>query len=166
MGAAYNPAAWASFCSAQVSASAALAGLIFVAISINLQRILEGRKLVARCALALCMLMGVLFISVCCLVPGQPVFALGAELVSIGFAIWLASTILQYRTSHGNPYVTGRQRFLHVLLTQMATLPFVGSGVSLLLMRGGGLYWLLPGVIFSLLAALIDAWVLLIEIQR
>ena len=166
MGAAYNPAAWTSFFSAQVSASAALAGLIFVAISINLQRILEGRMLVARCALALCMLIGVLFTSVCCLTPLQPVFALGCELTPAAVAIWLATTILQYRTSHRNPYVKAWQRFFHVLLTQVATLPFVGCGVSLLLARGGGLYWLLPGVVFSLLAALIDAWVLLIEIQR
>jgi hypothetical protein len=32
--------------------------------------------------------------------------------------------------------------------------------------RGGGLYWLLDGVMFSLIASLFDAWVLLIEILR
>ena len=29
-----------------------------------------------------------------------------------------------------------------------------------------GLYWLVPAVIFSLLKALLDAWVLLVEINR
>ncbi len=33
-------------------------------------------------------------------------------------------------------------------------------------MFGGGLYWFAPGVVFAFVAALADAWVLLIEIQR
>jgi hypothetical protein len=53
MGSSYNPAAWVTFFSAQVGASAALAVLIFVAVSINLARIVEARALVARAAKAL-----------------------------------------------------------------------------------------------------------------
>jgi hypothetical protein len=38
--------------------------------------------------------------------------------------------------------------------------------VSLLLRAGGGLYWLVPGVVLCLVVAVLDAWVLLIEILR
>jgi len=162
----YNPAAWSSFFSAQVSASAALAGLIFVAVSINLTTILAGRLLIARSAQALCTLTGVLLAGTCCLVPGQLATVLGSELAGIGAAIWLASTVLQYRASDRNPYVSRGQKILLALLTQMATLPYVAAGVSLLMLRGGGLYWMLPGAVFSFTIALLDAWVLLIEIQR
>ena len=31
---------------------------------------------------------------------------------------------------------------------------------------GGGLYWLVPGVLFLLLVGVADAWVLLVEILR
>jgi hypothetical protein len=166
MDAAYNPAAWNSFFSAQVSASAALTGLIFVAVSINLDKIVTGRILVSRSALALVILLGVLLGSICCLVPGQPAFTLGCELAPLGAAVWLAGTILQHRASHNNPYVSRWQKLFHTVLTQLSMLPSVVAGASLLLARGGGLYWLLAGSVFSFTAALIDAWVLLIEIQR
>ena len=166
MGFPYNPAAWSSFFSAQVSASAALAGLIFVAVSINLNKIIEGRLLIPRCAQALSTLTGVLLACICCLVPGQPSVALGGELAGVGTVIWLISTVFQHRASHHNPYVGRSLKFFHTLLTQLATLPFIAAGVSLLVMRGGGLYWLAPGAAFSFVAALLDAWVLLIEIQR
>jgi hypothetical protein len=37
----YDPAAWQAFCQALVGAAAALTGLLFVAVSINLERILK-----------------------------------------------------------------------------------------------------------------------------
>jgi hypothetical protein len=40
------------------------------------------------------------------------------------------------------------------------------AGVSLLLGAGGGLYWLVPGIVLCLVVAVLDAWVLLIEILR
>jgi hypothetical protein len=36
----------------------------------------------------------------------------------------------------------------------------------LLLVAGGGLYWLVPGVAFSLVVAVVNAWVLLVEVVR
>jgi len=51
-------------------------------------------------------------------------------------------------------------------VTQAATLPVVVAGVSLLVGAGGGLYWLVPGVVFSLVVAVVNAWVLLVEVVR
>jgi modulator of FtsH protease len=48
----------------------------------------------------------------------------------------------------------------------MAALPFVIAGITMLVGGGGGLYWLVPAVIFSFLVSLLDAWVLLVEINR
>lgn len=53
-----------------------------------------------------------------------------------------------------------------IVMTQLAVLPLLAAGVSLLLGAGGGLYWLVPGVILCLVVAVLDAWVLLIEILR
>jgi hypothetical protein len=60
-------------------------------------------------------------------------------------------------------------RFVPVVstvVTQAATLPLVVAGVSLLLRAGGGLYWLVPGMAFSLVVAVVNAWVLLVEVVR
>jgi hypothetical protein len=51
-------------------------------------------------------------------------------------------------------------------MAQAAALPFLAAAVSLLLRAGGGLYWLVPGVVFCFVIAVLDAWVLLIEILR
>jgi hypothetical protein len=166
MRSAYNPADWSVFFSAEAGASAALTGLIFVAVSINLARIIKRANLVARSAEALFILTGVLLTSTVCLAPAQAPATLGWELVTVGAAIWAAATLAQLRSAHKNPYVRRRVKSINFLLTQCAVLPAVAGGISMIVGRGGGLYWLLDGVVFSLIASLFDAWVLLIEIQR
>jgi modulator of FtsH protease len=166
MGSAYNPAAWTGFFSAEVGASAALAGLIFVAVSINLAQIVKQNQLVWRCAEALLSLMGVLFSSSLCLIPDMSRLILGYELTALGVLIWAGTTLSQVRASRNNPYVGTREIVFHFLLTQLAAIPFAVGGVSLTRGFGGGLYWLAAGTVFSLAASLLDAWVLLIEIQR
>jgi hypothetical protein len=42
----------------------------------------------------------------------------------------------------------------------------VVCGGSLIWSVGGGLYWFLAAVVLSFTTALLDAWVLMIEIQR
>jgi hypothetical protein len=60
-----------------------------------------------------------------------------------------------------------RQAFmLRMALGQIATLPLVVAGIAVLAGRLGDLYWLVAGMVFSILVALFGAWVLLIEIHR
>jgi hypothetical protein len=60
-----------------------------------------------------------------------------------------------------------RQPFvLRVALGQIATLPLVVAGISVLVGGLEGLYWLVAGMVFSTLVALFEAWVLLVEINR
>lgn len=42
----------------------------------------------------------------------------------------------------------------------------VGGLAALILGEGGGLYWLVPAVVISLVGGLINSWVLLVEILR
>jgi modulator of FtsH protease len=166
MGPAFNPPDWSTFFSAEAGASAALTGLIFVAISINLRRILKMRQLVARSAKALFLLMGILLASTACMAPGQTIRVLGCELATLGALVWILTTVTQHKANHNNPYVKMHQLILQVVLAQFAAIPLIAGGVSLMLGFGGGLYWLVAGTVFSFIAALIDAWVLLIEILR
>ena len=55
---------------------------------------------------------------------------------------------------------------LRVVLGQVATLTLVIAGVAVLWVGVGGLYWLVASTVFSILTALADAWVLLVEINR
>ena len=57
-------------------------------------------------------------------------------------------------------------RVNRLLLSQVATLPFVVGGVSLVFEGGGGLYWTAAGVVLTFIVAAGAAWVLMIEINR
>jgi hypothetical protein len=41
----------------------------------------------------------------------------------------------------------------------------VGS-ISILFAAGGGLYWIVAGIVFAVMGAVVNAWVLLVEILR
>jgi hypothetical protein len=165
-GAAYSPAPWSGFFSAELTASAALTGLLFVAISINLPKIISIPLLTARAAKALSTLVGVLLAASLCLVPGQSRVVLGWELVVVGVIAWVMIAMWQRGASRENPYIGRFQKICFEVLSQTSCVPTIVGGVSLVAGRGGGLYWLVAGMIASLVAALLDAWVLLIEIQR
>jgi hypothetical protein len=163
---AYIPAQWSTFLSAEVGASAALAGLLFVAVSINLSRIIANPHLTPRVVKALTSLAGIVFFASLCLVPGQSNSVLGSELIILGVLIWFIIIINQRQHARGNPYLSGFQKFFTSLLAHTSAIPLVVCGISLHFSAGGGLFWLVPAVLISFLSALLDAWVLLIEIQR
>jgi hypothetical protein len=52
------------------------------------------------------------------------------------------------------------------ILAQIANVPFLIAGIALLLNAPGALYWLVPGFVFSFVAGILSAWVLLVEILR
>lgn len=93
---AYTVQDWSELFVASAGASAALTGLLFVAVSVNVERILE----------------------------------------------------------------------FHLLLVLPGTLPLVIGAVSVLAETGGGLYWIVAGIIGAIFGASVNAWVLLVEILR
>jgi modulator of FtsH protease len=164
---AYSTDAWESLFLAEAGASAALAGLLFVAISINLERILALRGLPGRALEAMALLVAVLVTSTFGLVPGQPRQLLGAELVGVGvvlLAILVPIEVRALRDRAGGQ--TRPVRLVSATMTLAAAVPFLGAGSSLILHAGGGLYWLVPAVVLALFDAIVSAWVLLIEILR
>jgi hypothetical protein len=163
---AYSTAGWGELFLAGAGASAALAGLLFVAISINLERILQGAGLPGRAGEAIVLLVAVLVVSMLGLVPGQPLTVLGAELLGAGLVAWLILVVIDVRAVRVRVGPSPGTLAGRVVITQVAVLPLLAGGVSLLLRAGGGLYWLVPGVVLCLVVAVLDAWVLLIEILR
>ena len=85
----YTTAAWANLMIAEAGASGALTGLVFVAVSINLQKVLAYPSLPGRAAESIIQLFSVLIITSLCLVPGQSPAALGWEFLVLGLGQWL-----------------------------------------------------------------------------
>src|SRR5919197_694314 len=83
--------------------------------------------------------------------PAQPRGVLAAELLAVGVASWTILAVIKLRRLRGDDGQPTYARYLSVVLSQAASLPFVVAGASLIPRAGGGLYWLVPGIVFALL---------------
>ena len=162
----YEIEAWHEFAVMIGGAAAALAGLLIVAMSINIDQILKYEYLPARAAAALITMLSPLVVAVALLVPGQPDGVLGVELAVIG--VLLGITLwgrLGYGPSRGGQtvrqWLLGTGGPLAVLV-----LSLVLAGVGLGTGTVGGLVWLAPAVLAAVLSGTAQAWVLLVEIRR
>jgi modulator of FtsH protease len=159
-------AEWQTFFTVQAGAAATLTGLVFVAVSINLSRIMEVPGLPGRAAESLLQLLQVFFVSGAALVPRQSVTALAGEILAISVVSWVIQTIGQIRyarSRRGHPRLWLLSR---TVMGQVSTAPFWVAGILLALRNPNGLYWLVPGIAFSFVAGVMSAWVLLVEILR
>lgn len=162
---AYEAAEWSDLFVASAGAAAALAGLVFVAVSINLERILALPGIPERALQTVLMLIVVVVVSLAALIPGQDPVALGVELLLVTLA-YVAGLLLTSRTAvrahrEAPGGVAGR-----VLLLCIGAVPLLVGSVSVLAEAGGGLYWIAGGIVGATLGGVSNAWVLLVEIQR
>jgi modulator of FtsH protease len=163
--AAYEPEMWSDFFVATAGAAAALTGLLFVAVSINLDRILSFRGLPSRALATLVLLLEVTIVAILCLAPGQSTTAIGIEVLVVG---GLAAMIVLSRlnSSYDPEHQTRGQLAGHLMLGALGVVPFVIAGLSLLAETGGGFYWVLAGVVGAIVGGVANAWVLLVESLR
>jgi hypothetical protein len=159
-------AGWSNFFVAEVGATAALAGLTIVAVSINLQRILEFPQLPGRAGEMLILLVGALLASSCALMPGQALSLLGGEVLGAGVLMTASPIVIQARqipVIKTQPLTWWLWRHLTGLC---AGAPVLVGGCYLLAGSSSGLYWVAAGILATLAATVWNAWVLLVEILR
>lgn len=161
---AYDPELWHELFVMTGGAAAALAGLIFVAVSLNDEAILEIPALPALAARTLSILIGIVVLCVTGLVPGQDPLVYGIEVLVVG--VVLASVVLGTTLRNLGSSEQGRWRASLVALAGVASLPAVVAGVSLVAGTGGGLFWLAVEFVAGIVVAAYYGWILLIEIRR
>ena len=156
--------AWSNFFVAQCGASAALLGLLFVSVSLNLARILALPSLPERALLAMLLLLAVLVVASLMLIPGQPMRAYGIETLAAG-ALIAAATLAAKRRASLAP--AGRRYFIvDLALLTGATLPYFIAGGLMVAGLEAGFDWLAAAMLLSTVKSVSDAWVLLVEINR
>lgn len=160
---AYDPAAWADFANTVAGGAAALAGLLFVGLSLNLAEVLKYPGVPARAAVTLGLTIAILLTAIFVATPGQDPRALAAEIGVFGICVavgaWVSGLYQRDERSRARTmYVT--------LLPLVPALMLIAGAVSLWLQRGGGLYWVTASVTTGFVTATANAWVLLVEIKR
>jgi modulator of FtsH protease len=163
---AYDPGQWHDLFVAVAGASAALLGLLFVAVSINLERILGFKGLPERALETLMLLLGVLLVSIVGLMPGQGHVALGLELLAIATTMTVIAVRLPVLTGDGSGHEELTWKLSRWSVRLAAVGPLWVGGLFELLAIGGALYWVAAGVAFAIVGAVASAWVLLVEILR
>jgi hypothetical protein len=157
---------WHDLFSATAGSAAAITGLIFVGVSINLKRIFSIPNLPDRALLSLIFLTTILVMSMFFLVSKQPLSILGAEVLFFGLTSWLAMTILDVSIIRKTKAAYKRLYYFHLVANQLAMLPYVIAGALILISQKIGVYWIVPGFILCFVKSIWDAWVLLVEVNR
>jgi modulator of FtsH protease len=156
MDVAYNPDDWGTFAVGLTTASGALTGLVFVAVSIRVKEVLDDPFHRRRTESTFVILLSILTISLLMLIPKQGRVPLGIEILLIGL-------ILAFRATHTWAVVRSSLRREAVVSYAVGTfghvLLFLGA-IGLLAEAAGGLYVIAAALLLELVRALSDIWVL------
>jgi hypothetical protein len=131
---AYDPASGHSFFTGAIGASAALTGLLFVAISINLDQILKFPQLPGKAAGTLGTLLASLAVSGFALAPGQSDRVLGWEIISAGIVVALQA--LWVTLGKRNPDQKLTWILAHLMSLFLPALVFIVGGLSVVTQSG------------------------------
>lgn len=165
---AFDPVAWHDFYVMSGGAAAALAGLLFVAMSLHARGIMAEPFFSNRAIGTLMSLASQLLISGAVLIPGQPVKLLGAE-VEVAALFFLGYIVRQMQTRGPKaPPVasTLTHRLMELVGGTIWIVLFNVAGVSLLLGAGGGLYLLAAVISFMFAWNIYIAWMLITEVSE
>ena len=160
-----NLADWHELFLAAAGAAAGLAGLIMVALSVNIEMIVKYPSMASRAGASIAGLMLVVIVTIAGLVPDLTDVWLGAitigfTLVALGFAIDSVVRIAR------EPEAKAAQTFAKSVLTLAPLLSFLVGGVVLLTGVDGGLNFVAAGILLVFVGSVTNAWVLLVEIRR
>jgi len=154
MDAANDPTVWQNFYVMMGTANAALTGLVFVALSIHLQAVLDHPSLRPRATLALVILTTQIVIAAIVLTP-QPRELMGAEIVVLN-VVFIG---LNLRSRQAIAFRAG------TLLTFLIRASYSYAAISLILGVGGGFYVLAAVLVLTLARTMSTCWTLLTAID-
>jgi modulator of FtsH protease len=157
----YLPGMWRDFGVTIGGLAGALTGLLFVAVSIKSDTLAKSRSLRSRAAQTLVLFMTSALAAIVLVAP-QPGDALGGELVALAVASGAVLVVLDRRGGHDHASQVARyiERASPNAVTQVL---FGVAGITFLITAGGGLYWLIPAAVSSLVGGVINAWLFLVH---
>jgi hypothetical protein len=157
----YLPGMWHDFGVTIGSLAGALTGLLFVAVSIKSDTLSKSVSLRSRAAQTLVLFMTSALAAIVLVAP-QPGDALGGELVALAALSGATLYVLDRRGGHDQTSRVARyiERASPNAVTQVL---FGVAGITFLATAGGGLYWLIPAAVFSLVGGVINAWLFLVR---
>jgi modulator of FtsH protease len=153
---------WGNFAVITGSAAGALTGLLFVAVSLNRERIAGHPGLRGQAGQTLVLFMLPLLLSVLLVLPGWSAVVLGAALIVLAV---VAATVLALIGREKRPGGDGTEDRLALLLDKaspnLATVVLILVAGCLQCAGDGGLYWAAASSVLSLVSGVVNAWLFL-----
>ncbi len=158
---------WSEFNVAMVGATAALAGLLIVAMSVNIAEIMKSPSLPPRAAASIAALVLAMAAGALALVPGQPPALYGVELL-LGSAV---ASVMQVHAIRvvllDDRPATPVQRAGKGIVGTLPVAAFVVGGTLLVVGAvPAGLVAAAVGSVLAVVSAVVMAWVVLVEVLR
>ena len=133
-----------------------------MAVSVKSDVLAASPILSSRAAQTLVLFMTSVPIAVLLVAP-QPAAALGAELLAVAVVSGAGVLILDRRAGHAAG--PGVARYVERFSPNTITAVLVGiAGLTFLVKAGGGLYWLIPAAVTSLVGGVVNAWLFLVKV--
>ena len=153
---------WHDFFATIAQIGATLAGLLFVGLTISLPHVLGVSGYLSRAFAALFLQFEMLVIGLSGLVPAQPAWLLGLELIVAGLAFFGGINVFAWNFPEDGQSVLGSRgpRLIRQILSTGGTLFPVAAGIGLIAGRAEALYLLVPAAIGCLYLSIGNAWVL------
>jgi hypothetical protein len=156
---------WSEFNVAMTGATAALAGLVIVAASVNIGEIVKARMLTARLAAGISGLVLAIIGSAIGLIPGISAVGYGASVTVLALAAGVFS-VDATRQIYAEHHPQNRAKGAKAALAFVVPLVYLVAGALLLAGSTTGLIMLAVGAIAAIVAALLVSWIVLVEILR
>ncbi|MDN3497367.1 hypothetical protein QL996_15615 [Planococcus sp. APC 4015] len=156
---------WTDFNVAITGATAALAGLVIVAASVNIGDIVKSRTLTARLGSGIVMLVLALVACALGLVPGIDAVWFGSIVAAISL-IALAFQVATARLLAADRDTRDQARWAKAMPGFLPGVAYLVAGVLSLAGIPAGLYVAAAGAVLAIVAALIVSWVALVEVLR
>lgn len=158
--------AWTDFNVAMVGATAALAGLLIVAMSVNISAIVASPALPARAAAAIGTLTLAIVVGAIGLAPVQPARVHGLEVLA-ALVVVLALEVHAVRLVAAESGRTPSERTAKIVSGVLPLVPFaIGAALLLLDAPAAGLAWLAAGCVLAIVGGILFSWVALVEVLR
>ncbi|WP_324590217.1 FAD-dependent monooxygenase [Citricoccus sp.] len=158
-------AGWSDFHVAMVGATAALAGLVIVAASVNIDKVVATGSVTSRLAASIATLVVAIVVSGLGLVPGLPLpwfgaMTIAAAIPAVGFQFHAASTLARDRQG------PTRGRSLRSAIGFVPILAYFAAGALCLAGQPSGVGVSAVGTLMTIIVALLISWIALVEVLR